>query len=210
MEPGALVVLYSASIDHFLGALVPPFFMRRFLLLLVFMPGPAMAQVATADPTQNNSNAAASQSMANQQNQSRSESIGGNLNNYQINNSMGDLGEMSIGKNGVSCESPSLFANAGVVPTDAYGFYSFDNNRREMMYAPQAQVGFQMPFGPQVAACIDAMKNQARQIKVATAAGTVAKCIQIKELATKNDVSLNAIAQDFPVLKKSCKNLWSL
>ena len=61
--------------------------MRRLLALLLLVPGPAMAQMAstTANPTQNNENTAASQSMANQQNQSRSESIGGSLNNYQIN-----------------------------------------------------------------------------------------------------------------------------
>ena len=87
---------------------------------------------------------------------------------------------------------------------------SVDDRARDMMYAPQAQVGVQLPFGPQVAACVDAMNNQAQQIKIATASGIVTKCIQVKDMAAKSDVSLVAIAKDFPVLKKSCKSLWSL
>ena len=185
--------------------------MRRLLLLLLLIPGPALANTSaasSANPTQNNDNTAASQSMANQQNQSRSESIGGNLNNYQINNSMGDLGVMSIGNGGVSCESPSLYANAGVVPSDAYGFYSFDNNRREMMYSPQVQVGVQLPFGPQVAACIDAMKHQTKQIKIATAAGTIKKCLEVKVIAKQAEVEMTQLTSAYPFLAKSCKPLW--
>ncbi len=184
--------------------------MRRLLLLLLLLPAPAGAQLATANPTQNNDNTAASQSMANQQNQSRSESIGGNLNNYQINNSMGDLGEMTIGSSAISCESPSVFANAGVVPTDAYGFYTFDNNRREMMYSPQVQVGFQMPFGPQVAACVEAMKDQAKQIKIATQAGTIMKCLEVKVIANKAEVEMAPLASAYPYLGESCHTLWKL
>ena len=147
--------------------------MRHFLALLLLVPSPALAQKATttASPTQNNDNTAASQSMANQQNQSRSESVGGNLNNYQINNTQGELGEMTVSSNAISCQSPSLYANAGVVPQDAYGFYVFDDRRREMMYAPQVQVGFQMPFGPQVAACTQAMKDKATQVAMGTESG---------------------------------------
>ena len=182
--------------------------MRRLLLLLLLLPAPAGAQLATANPTQNNDNTSASHSMANQQNHSRSESIGGNLNNYQINNSMGDLGEMTIGSSAISCESPSLFANAGVVPTDAYGFYSFDNNRREMMYSPQVQVGVQMPFGPQVAACVEAMKDQATQIKIATLTGTIKKCLELKVIAKGADVEMTQISSAFPFLAKACKPLW--
>ena len=185
--------------------------MRRLLALLLLVPGPAMAQMATtnANPTQNNDNNAASQSMANQQNQSRSESIGGSLNNYQINNSQGELGEMTIGGNAISCESPSFYANAGVVPGDAFGFYTFDERRREMMYAPQAQVGFQMPFGPQVAACTAAMKNKATQIAMGTESGIVAKCIEVKIAATKADIPMVTITKNFPTLKKHCSKLWS-
>ena len=187
--------------------------MRRLLALLLLVPGPALANTSastSANPTQNNDNNAASQSMANQQNQSRSESVGGNLNNYQINNSMGELGEMAIGNNGISCESPSLFANAGVVPTDAYGFYSWENNRREMMYSPQVQVGFQMPFGPQVAACVEAMKDQAKQIKIATQAGTIKKCLEVKIIATKAEVGMTQLASAYPYLGESCRALWKL
>jgi hypothetical protein len=184
--------------------------MRRFLLLLLLLPAPALAQQATTNSNQNNDNQAASQSMANQQNQSRSESVGGNLNNYQINNSQGDLGEMMIGPKGVSCQSPSFYVSAGVLPQDYFGFYTFEDRNREMMYAPQAQLGFQMPFGPQVAACVAAMKNQAQQIELATAAGTVQKCVQLKDLAKKTNVSLNTISANFPVLQKACSGLWGV
>ena len=186
--------------------------MRRLLTLLLLVPGPALANTSastSANPTQNNDNQAASQSMANQQNQSRSESIGGNLNNYQINNSQGDLGEMMIGGNAISCQSPSLYANAGVVPQDALGFYTFDDRDRQMMYAPQAQVGFQMPFGPQVAACTAAMKNKATQIAMGTESGIVAKCIEVKIAATKAEIPVIKISTGFPTLKKHCSKLWS-
>lgn len=185
--------------------------MRRFLALLLLVPSPAFAQaVSTASQSsQNNNNQAVAQPVNNQANQSRSQSVGGGIFNTQVNNSQGDLGEMSIGARGVSCQSPSFYANAGVVPQDAYGFYDFSNNRREMMYNPQAQVGVQLPFGPQVAACVAAMKDQAKQIKVATAAGTVAKCIEVKVAATKAEIPVIKITKNFPTLKKHCSSLWN-
>ena len=185
--------------------------MRRLLALLLLVPGPAMAQMATtnANPEQNNENNSASQSMANQQNQSRSESIGGSLNNYQVNNSMGDLGDMGVGSKGITCQSPTVFANAGVIPTDLFGFYTFESRERQMMYAPQAQVGFQMPFGPQVSACVAAMKNKATQIAMGTESGIVAKCIEVKIAATKAEIPMVTITKNFPTLKKHCSKLWS-
>jgi hypothetical protein len=84
----------------------------------------------------------------------------------------------------------------------------FDDRRREMMYAPQAQVGFQMPFGPQVAACIDAMKNQAMQVKVATEAGTITKCLQVKKVAADAKFELAGLKKAYPVLSKQCKPVW--
>ena len=182
--------------------------MRRLLALLLLVPGHAMAQVV-ANPQQNNDNQAVGQASSNQTNQSRSESIGGNLSNVQINNSMGDLGEMGIGSNGITCESPSLFANAGVVPLDAYGFYTFEDRSRQMMYAPQAQVGFQMPFGPQVAACVQAMKDQAMQVKIATEAGTITKCLQVKKAAADAGFELAGLKKSYPVLSDKCRPLWS-
>lgn len=189
---------------------MPPFFilMRRLLALLLLIPGPAMAQMATANPEQNNDNSAIGQASSNQTNQSRSESIGGNLTNYQINNSQGDLGEMTIGGNAISCQSPSFYANAGVVPGDAFGFYTFEDRERQMMYSPQAQVGFQMPFGPQVAACTAAMKNKATQIAMGTESGIVAKCIEVKVAATKAEIPMAKISTNFPTLKKHCSKLW--
>ncbi len=186
--------------------------MRRLLALLLLAPSPAFAQaVSTASQSsQNNNNQAVAQPVNNQANQSRSQSVGGGIFNTQVNNSQGDLGEMSIGARGVSCQSPSFYANAGVVPQDAYGFYDFSNNRREMMYNPQAQVGVQLPFGPQVAACVDAMKHQATQIKVATETGTIKKCIEVKTVATKAEVTMAAISKDFPVLSKRCAGIWGI
>ncbi len=187
--------------------------MKYLLPLLFAASSPAFANtsaVTSANPTQQNDNTAASQSMANQQNHSRSESIGGNLNNYQINNSMGELGIMSITNGGVSCESPSLFVNAGVIPTDAYGFYTYENNRREMLYSPQINVGVQVPFGPQVAACIETMKDYSTQVKVSTQSGTIKKCLEVKVLAKQAEVEIVQIANDYPFLADSCKTLWKL
>ena len=157
---------------------------------------------------QNNNNQAVAQPVNNQANQSRSQSVGGGIFNTQVNNSQGDLGEMSIGARGVSCQSPSFYANAGIVPQDAYGFYDFSNNRREMMYNPQAQVGVQLPFGPQVAACVAAMKDQATQIKIATLTGTIKKCLEVKVIAKQAEVEMTQLTSAYPFLAKSCKPLW--
>jgi hypothetical protein len=186
--------------------------MRYLLLLLLLLPGPALAQMATttANPTQNNDNQAASQSMANQQNQSRSESIGGNMNNYQYNNSQGELGEMTVSERAVSCESGSFYMSAGAYPQDSQGFYTFDDRDRDMMYAPQANLGFQLPFGPQVASCVEAMKRQTQQIQVSTAAGTVKKCLEVKVIATKASVPMEIIAAEYPVLKDKCMAMWNI
>ena len=189
--------------------------MSRLFLLLLLLPAPVMADNGGAvsselsvSPTQNNNNQAIGQSSSNQTNQSRSESIGGSLNNYQINNTQGELGEMTIGRSAVSCQSPSFYLNAGVIPQDAYGFYSFNQNRREMMYAPQGQIGFQMPFGPQVASCVEAMKDQAMQVKMGTEAGTVTKCLQVKKAAADAGFELVSLKAKYPVLTDKCRPIW--
>ena len=199
--------------------------MRRLLaLLLIAAPTPALAgggyspspklnpvsPNATAQQQQNNDNSASSASQANQQNQSRSESIGGGIFNYQINNSQGELGIMSVGPSRISCESPSFYANGGVVPLDAYGFYTFENRERSMMYAPQASIGVQLPFGPQVSACVDAMKNQALQTKIATESGILKKCLMTKIDATKASIPMEMVQDSFPELGKQCSKLWGL
>ena len=194
--------------------------MRRFLaLLLLATSAPAMAggyspagskSSVDTQQQQNNENVAASQSAANQQNQSRSESIGGNLNNYQINNAQGELGVMSVRSNGITCESPSFYINGGVLPQDAWGFYTFEQRNREMMYAPQASIGLQMPFGPQVASCTEAMKDQAMQTKIATETGILKQCINTKVQATKAEIPMELVNQSFPQLGKSCSVLWGL
>lgn len=185
--------------------------MRRLLALLLLLPGPAVAQVAVsgADPTQNNNNQAIGQASSNQVNESRAESVGGSMYNTQINNSMGELGEMAVSSKAISCQSPSLYLNAGVVPTDAYGFYTFDDREREMMYAPQAQIGVQLPFGPQVASCVEAMKDQAMQVKIATEAGTITKCLQVRKQVTAAGLELSQLTEAYPVLSDRCKTLWA-
>ena len=190
--------------------------MRSLFVLLLLLPVPVLAgggvpvpSELSASPTQNNNNQAIGQSSSNQTNESRSESIGGNLNNYQINNSQGEFGEMMIGLNAISCESPSFYANAGVIPQDAYGFYLFDDRRREMMYAPQAQVGIQLPFGPQVASCVEAIKDQALQVKIGTEAGTVTKCLQVKKAAADAGFELVSLRVEYPVLTDKCRPIWT-
>ena len=81
--------------------------------------------------TQENSNSAVAMPTNSQQNQSRSESIGGGIYNYQINPAQGELGEMTVGSRAISCQSPSFFANVGVLPYDNQYFGTFGDNNRD-------------------------------------------------------------------------------
>ena len=69
-------------------------------------------------------------------------------------------------------------------------------------------VGFQMPFGPQVASCIQAMKDQAMQVKIATEAGTITKCLQVKKAASEAGFELAGLKDVYPVLSKRCQPMW--
>jgi len=169
--------------------------MRSFLLLLLLSASlPAMAggggssSAVDTSTQQNNENMAASQSQASQSNQSRSESVGGSMINNQYNTTQGELGLMTVSERAVSCESGSFYVSAGAYPQDTQGFYTFDDRDREMMYAPQANVGFQLPFGPQVAACVEAMKRQTEQIQVGTESGIFKTCVSTKINATKAEI----------------------
>jgi hypothetical protein len=188
--------------------------MRSFLLLVLLSASlPAMANnsaSSSANPTQGNDNTAASQSMASQQNQSRSESIGGNMINNQYNTVQGELGEMTVSERAVSCESGSFYVSAGAYPQDSQGFYTFDDRDREMMYAPQANLGFQLPFGPQVAACVEAMKRQTEQIQVGTESGIFKTCVSTKINATKAEIALESLAKQFPQLTERCSTVWGI
>ena len=190
--------------------------MRSFLLLILLsasLPaiaggGPSSAIDTTS--AQNNENSALSQSQASQSNQSRSESVGGSIINQQYNNSVGELSQSVISENQISCESGSFYVSAGAYPQDTFGFYSFDNNRREMMYVPQANLGFQMPFGPSIAACVDAQKNKVKQIKVGTEAGILKTCLSTKVAAAKAEVAMESLTEAFPQLTKSCSTVWGI
>ena len=187
-----------------------------FLLALLSISAPAIAggggsrsQVDTT-AAQNNDNTAASQSQASQQNQSRSESIGGNMINNQYNTVQGELGEMTVSERAVSCESGSVYLSAGAYPQDSQGFYTFNDRDRQMMYAPQANLGFQLPFGPQVSSCIEAMKRQTEQIVVGTESGIFKTCVSTKVNATKAEIALETLAKQFPKLTEKCSTVWGI
>ena len=191
--------------------------MPRLLLLLVVLSAslPVMAggnnsASTSSNPEQNNDNRAASQSMASQQNQSRSESVGGSIVNQQYNNSVGELSQSVISENQISCESGSFYVSAGAYPQDSFGFYSWENNRREMQYVPQANLGFQMPFGPSIAACVDAQKNKVRQIRIGTEAGILKTCLSTLAAVTNAELGMEKISAAFPELTKSCSTVWGI
>ena len=132
------------------------------------------------------------------------------MNNYQYNTTQGELGEMTVSERAVSCESGSFYVSAGAYPQDSQGFYTFDDRDREMMYAPQANLGFQLPFGPQVAACVEAMKRQTEQIQVGTESGIFKTCVSTKINATKAEIALESLAKQFPQLTEKCSTVWGI
>jgi hypothetical protein len=196
--------------EHTRGMLISSSFMKRtasiaglFLLSLVAANG-GYAQ------TQENSNSAVAMPTNSQQNQSRSESIGGGIYNYQINPAQGELGEMTVGSRAISCQSPSFFANVGVLPYDNQYFGTFGDNNRDKDWMPQGTIGFQMPFGPQVSSCISAMKNQAKQTMMTTESGILKKCVEAKVIATKGEIQLASLKSTLPGLYNHCKTMWNL
>ena len=174
---------------------------------IAFSPLAAVAQTAT---TSNNVNSASSSPSNSQNNQSRSESIGGGIYNYQINPAQGELGEMTVGQRAISCQSPSFFANIGVLPYDNQYFGTFGDNTRDKDWMPQGTIGFQMPFGPQVASCISAMKNQAKQTRLTTESGILKKCVESKTMISKSDIKPESLKSTFPSLYKNCSAIWEV
>ena len=185
--------------------------LRKLTALLILTSSLGVdAQAQQANPSQINDNNAISQPVNSQQNQSRSESIGGGIYNYQLNPAQGDLGEMTVGARAISCQSPSFFANAGILPYDNQYFGTFDNNSREKDWMPQGTLGLQMPFGPQVSSCISAMKNQAKQTMMTTESGILKKCVEAKVIATKGEIQLASLKSTLPGLYNHCKTMWNL
>ncbi len=78
------------------------------------------------------------------------------------------------------------------------------------MYAPQANLGFQLPFGPQVASCIEAMKRQTEQIQVGTESGIFKTCVSTKVAAAKAEIELKSLAKKFPQLTENCSAVWGI
>jgi len=130
--------------------------------------------------------------------------------NNQYNTTQGELGLMTVSERAVSCESGSFYVSAGAYPQDSQGFYTFDDRDREMMYAPQANLGFQLPFGPQVAACVEAMKRQTEQIQVGTESGIFKTCVSTKINATKAEIPLQLLKAQFPQLTERCSTVWGI
>jgi hypothetical protein len=174
----------------------------------IFLIASCSGQSVLAQQAQTNNNGATAESTNSQQNQSRSESIGGGIYNYQINPAQGELGEMTVGSRAISCQSPSFFANLGVLPYDNQYFGTFGDNSRDKDWMPQGTIGFQMPFGPQVASCISAMKNQAKQTKMTTETGILKKCVEAKTMADKGHIKLSNLKGSFPGLYNNCKSVW--
>ena len=190
--------------------------MRSFLLLILLsasLPaiaggGPSSAIDTTS--AQNNENSALSQSQASQSNQSRSESVGGSIINQQYNSSVGELSQSVISENQISCESGSFYVSTGIYPQDDFGFYTFEDRERSQSHQLNANVGFQMPFGPSIAACVDAQKNKVKQIKIGTEAGILKTCLSTKVAAAKAEVAMESLAEAFPQLTKSCSTVWGI
>jgi hypothetical protein len=183
--------------------------LRKLTALLILTSSLGVdAQAQHANPSQINDNNAISQPVNSQQNQSRSESIGGGIYNYQLNPAQGDLGEMTVGARAISCQSPSFFANAGILPYDNQYFGTFDNNSREKDWMPQGTLGLQMPFGPQVASCISAMKYQTLQTQMTTESGVLAKCIETMKVANQIKMDISVLEKNFSGLYTNCKSIW--
>ena len=177
--------------------------------LLLFTAATTGAGYAQAQQ-QDNTNSAVAMPTNSQQNQSRSESIGGGIYNYQINPAQGELGEMTVGSRAISCQSPSFFANVGVLPYDNQYFGTFGDNNRDKDWMPQGTIGFQMPFGPQVSSCISAMKNQAKQTMMTTETGILKKCVEAKVIATKGEIPLTSLKSTLPGLYNHCQTMWNI
>ena len=190
--------------------------MRRLLLLLLLsaslpaMAGGNNAASTSANPTQNNENFAQSQSQASQSNQSRSESVGGSIINQQFNDSIGELSQTTISENVISCESGSFYVSAGAYPQDEFGFYTFQDRKRSQSHQLNANVGFQIPFGPSIASCVSAQKNKARQVSIGTEAGILKTCLSTKVAALAAEVDMQALTGAFPQLTKSCSTVWGI
>lgn len=190
--------------------------MRSLFLILLLTSAPAIAggggSSSAIDTTsaQNNDNSALSQSQASQSNASRSESVGGSIINQQYNNSVGDLSQTVISENQISCESGSLYVSTGVYPQDDFGFYTFESRKRSQSHQLNANIGFQMPFGPSIASCVDAQKRKVQQIKIGTEAGILKTCLSTKIAAIKAEVAMESLSNQFPELTKSCSTVWGI
>ncbi len=170
----------------------------------------AQTENSSVESKQDNENFAQSQSQASQSNQSRSESVGGSIINQQYNNSVGELSQTVISENQISCESGSFYVSVNAYPQDDYGFYSFERPERQVSHQLNGNIGFQLPFGPSIAACVDAQKRKVQQIKIGTEAGILKTCLSTKVQAAAAKVKLEKLATQFPQLTENCSAVWGI
>lgn len=180
------------------------------LLSAVLCPPCLLAQQSSMQADQGNSNQAIATPSNNQTNQSSSFSTGGDLIQQNINPAIGKLGGMTVGKGGISCESASVYMQVGVYPYDNQYYAVFDDNIRDKDWMPQGAVGVSIPFGPQVASCVDAMKHQAQQVTIATEAGMLRHCLSLRASVREFLMPEEAIARSFPTLAAGCREIWGI
>lgn len=178
------------------------------LLGAALSPPSLLAQQGSMQADQGNSNQAIATPSNNQSNQSSSFSTGGDLIQQNINPAIGKLGVMTVGKGGISCESASVYMQVGVYPYDNQYYAVFDDNIRDKDWMPQGALGVSIPFGPQVASCVEAMKHQAQQVTIATEAGMLRHCLSLRASVRELLMPQQTIARSFPTLAAGCREIW--
>ena len=173
-------------------------------------PGRVVAQQSSIEADQTNNNQAIATPNNNQTNQSSSFSTGGDLIQQNINPAIGELGVMTVGKGGISCESSSVYLQVGMYPYDNQYYAVFDDNVRDKDWMPQGSFGVSIPFGPQVSSCVEAIRYQTRQVTVATEAGVLRHCLNLRSAVKALQLTKQRIARTFPTLADGCHEIWGL
>jgi hypothetical protein len=169
----------------------------------------SLAQQTSMNADQNTNNQAIATPNNNQTNQSSSFSTGGDLIQQNINPAIGTLGVMTVGKGGVSCESSSVYFQLGIYPYDNQYYAVFDDNVRDKDWMPQGSFGVSIPFGPQVSSCIEAMRHQTRQVTVATEAGILRHCLNLRPAVRLLGEERQGLDRAFPTLANDCREIWT-
>lgn len=177
-----------------------------FALLALFLLG---QNAVTQASEQNNTNKSILAPINTQQNQSRSQTIGRGLYSNRNNQSQGKYGDMTIGFKATTCRSPSLFLNVAILPYQNKYFGTFSGNSNDKNWMPQGTIGVQLPFGPQVTSCVQAMKQQAKQTEITTRMGVLNECIKTLRLTKSIQLKTKYLAHSFPTLHNNCQAVWN-